>query len=88
LHWADKQKPLQEVAGQFGVFPETVKSPPLVPEAVDEETPLPALEVALDDDEVMLVEHVTATEHPIAVEHVPASSTEPDAGRHASEPVT
>ena len=23
LHWADKQKPLQEVAGQFGVFPET-----------------------------------------------------------------
>ena len=24
LHWADKQKPLQEVAGEFGVFPETV----------------------------------------------------------------
>ena len=22
LHWADKQKPLQEVAGEFGVFPE------------------------------------------------------------------
>jgi len=34
LHWADKQKPLQEVAGQFGIFPET-KSPPLVPEAID-----------------------------------------------------
>jgi hypothetical protein len=38
LHWADKQKPLQEVAGQFGVFPE---APPLVPEEIDEEAPLP-----------------------------------------------
>ena len=44
LHWADKQKPLQEVAGEFGVFPETV-SPPLVPEEIDEEAPLPATEV-------------------------------------------
>ncbi len=26
LHWADKQKPLQEVAGQFGVFPERVRA--------------------------------------------------------------
>jgi hypothetical protein len=41
LHWADKQKPLQEVAGQFGIFPET-KSPPVVPEAIDQEAPLPA----------------------------------------------
>jgi len=41
LHWADKQKPLQEVAGQFGIFPET-KSPPLVPEAIDQKAPLPA----------------------------------------------
>src|SRR5258707_5346375 len=44
LHWADKQKPLQEVAGEFGVFPETV-APPLAPEAFDEKTPLPAAEV-------------------------------------------
>jgi Permuted papain-like amidase enzyme, YaeF/YiiX, C92 family len=42
LHWADKQKPLLEVAGQFGVFPETVKAPPLAPETADEEAPLPA----------------------------------------------
>ena len=41
LHWADKQKPLQEVAGEFGVFPETV-SPPLAPEEIDEEASLPA----------------------------------------------
>ena len=46
LHWADKQKPLQEVAGEFGVFPETT-SPPLVPETIDEEAPLPAAEVSL-----------------------------------------
>ena len=39
LHWADKQKPLAEVAGAFGVFPGTVRSPPLVPEEADQETP-------------------------------------------------
>ncbi len=79
LHWADKQKPLQEVAGQFGVFPETVKSPTLVPEATDEEAPLPAVEIAFEG-EVMLVEHVTVTEQIIAVEYVPASPPEPRAG--------
>src|SRR6201992_338607 len=41
LHWADKQKPLQEVAGDFGVFPEGIRSPPLVPETIDEEATLP-----------------------------------------------
>src|SRR5215475_7707297 len=47
LHWADMQKPLEEVAGTFSVFPETLRSPPLVPEAPDEETPaeVPAEEV-------------------------------------------
>src|SRR5215468_10403672 len=45
LHWADKQKPLAEVAGEFGVFPEAVQSPPLVPEEVDAEAPLPVEEV-------------------------------------------
>jgi hypothetical protein len=45
LHWADKQKPLQEVAGEFGVFQQTHESPPLVPEEIDEEAPLPAAEV-------------------------------------------
>src|SRR5260221_5756726 len=44
LHWADKQKPLQEVAGEFGVFPETIESPPLVPEEIDQEAPLPSEE--------------------------------------------
>jgi hypothetical protein len=41
LHWADKQKPLPEVAGEFGVFPDA-KSPPLVPEEADQEAPLTA----------------------------------------------
>ena len=48
LHWADKQKPLREVAGEFGPFPETIQSPPLVPEEIDQEAPLPAEEVTLD----------------------------------------
>ena len=47
LHWADKQKPLPEVAGEFGVFPERV-SPPLVPEEIDEEAPLPVEEVIVE----------------------------------------
>jgi hypothetical protein len=47
LHWADKQKPLREVAGAFGPFPEPVRSPPLVPETTDPETSLPAPEVTL-----------------------------------------
>jgi hypothetical protein len=41
LHWADKQKPLPEVAGEFGMFPEA-KPPPLVPEEADQEAPLTA----------------------------------------------
>src|SRR6201998_2682816 len=42
LHWADEQKPLREVAGEFGPFQESIESPPLVPETTDEEAPLPA----------------------------------------------
>ena len=45
LHWADKQKPLREVAGEFSVFPEKVQSPPVVPEAADAAAALPAEEV-------------------------------------------
>jgi hypothetical protein len=64
LHWADKQKPLQEVAGEFGVFPEN-ESPPLAPEEIDEETSLP---VALEEVtevavETTTVERVTVSGH-------------------------
>jgi hypothetical protein len=77
LHWADKQKPLQEVAGEFGVFPQAIESPPLVPEEIDEKAPFPAEEVALVVEgaacveEVALVERVTVTEHFMLIEHVP-----------------
>jgi hypothetical protein len=54
LHWADKQKPLQEVAGEFGPFPSAVRSPPLVPEEIDEKAPLPAEEVTLAGEEATL----------------------------------
>jgi len=86
LHWADKQKPLQEVAGQFGVFPETVRSPPLIPEALDEEAPLPIGEIVLDDGEVMLVDSITVTEV-IDIEYAPASRPESRTGRRASDSV-
>src|SRR5258705_1573752 len=38
LHWADKPKPLEEVAGTFDPFPYPVEAPPLAPEALDETT--------------------------------------------------
>ena len=72
LHWADKQKPLQEVAGEFGPFPETVGSPPLVPEEIDAEAPLAAEEVMLDAEATMLIERFIVEEHFLRVEYVPA----------------
>ena len=36
LHWADKPKPLEEVAGTFDPFPGPIEAPPLVPETLDE----------------------------------------------------
>jgi hypothetical protein len=75
LHWADKQKPLREVAGEFGPFPETVCSPPLAPETVDQEAPLPAEEVSMADA-AALIERITVTEHFLVVEHVAARRLE------------
>jgi hypothetical protein len=71
LHWADKQKPLREVAGEFGPFPETIGAPPLVPEEIDQKTPIPAEEIMLVAEEAALVERVTVTEHFTFVEYVP-----------------
>src|SRR6266436_3550075 len=86
LHWADKQKPLQEVAGEFGVFPQAVKSPPLVPEEIDEEAPLPAEEIALAGEAATLIERITVSEHFMVVEHVPVSPPERPAGPHQLTP--
>src|SRR6516162_11296188 len=87
LHWADKQKPLEEVAGTFSVFPETVRSPPLVPEAIDEETPaqIPAEEVTDDAEATILIERFTIEEHFLRVEYVPARLPERRAKRRESE---
>src|SRR6201993_3615584 len=76
LHWADRQKPLQEVAGEFGPFQKTVSSPPLVPEAIDQEAPLPAEEVTLDDEATTLIERFIVEEHFLRVEYVPAQLPE------------
>src|SRR4029079_1098614 len=83
LHWADKQKPLPEVAGEFGVFPE-VKSPPRAPEEIDQEAPLPAaaeevtVEVTIEEGtfETTVIERVTVSEHYLAVEYVPVRPVE------------
>ena len=68
---------LAEVAGEFSVFPE-VKSPPLVPEEIDQETSLPAEEVAIEEVacETTMVERVTVSEHYLAVEYVPVRPPE------------
>jgi hypothetical protein len=77
LHWADKQKPLPEVAGEFGVFPE-VESPSLVPEEINEEAPLPAAATEMTPvaEKPTLVERVTVTEHFMVVEYVPVRPPE------------
>src|SRR3979411_2270218 len=62
LHWADKQKPLQEVAGEFGPFPDEGWSPSLAPEEVDEETPAPLAEMTSVAATAM-VERVKVTAH-------------------------
>ena len=64
LHWADKQKPLAEVAGPLDPFPESINSPPLVPGPAD--TPVPVFAEA-----VITVERVTITEHYVRFEYVP-----------------
>ncbi|MEZ5763163.1 MAG: YiiX/YebB-like N1pC/P60 family cysteine hydrolase [Xanthobacteraceae bacterium] len=48
LHWADKPKPPEEVAGTFDPFPPTIEAPPLAPEAPDEETETIAAREAAD----------------------------------------
>jgi len=63
LHWADKQKPLQEVAGEFGVFPEAHDSPPLIPEEIDEATTVSAEEVTVEVEVTTVVELFTVEEH-------------------------
>src|SRR6516165_498651 len=72
LHWADKQKPLQEVAGEFGPFPEAISSPPLVAEEIDAEASLAAEEVMPDVEATMLIERFIVEEHFLRVEYVPA----------------
>src|SRR5260221_594605 len=62
LHWADKQKPLREVAGEFGPFQEAIDAPPLVPEEIDEEAPFPAEEVNFVAEETTLVECISVSE--------------------------
>ena len=68
LHWADKQKPLAEVAGEFAVFPGSVQAPPLVPEAADQEAaqPVAAQEIAVEK----LGERLVINEHFLVAEPV------------------
>src|ERR1700676_3404204 len=76
LHWADKQKPLREVADALGPFQDSLEAPPLVPETIDEEAPLYPEEVTLIEEEVILVECVTVTEHFTVIDYVPALGSE------------
>jgi hypothetical protein len=57
------------------VFPE-IESPTLVPEEIDEETPLPVTDTEVTEVAVRttMVERVTVSEHFLAVEYVPVHS--------------
>jgi hypothetical protein len=72
LHWADKQKPLPEVAGELGVFPDARDAPPLAPEEIGEEAPVPAEEVTVEVEVATVIERFTVEEHFLRVEYVPA----------------
>jgi hypothetical protein len=85
LHWADKQKPLPEVAGEFGPFPETVSSPPLVPEEIDQEAPAAVAEVTRESESALSVERFACSEHSLVVEYVEALPSERPAQPHSSE---
>ncbi len=85
LHWADKQKPLPEVAGEFGPFPETVSSPPLVPEEIDQEAPAAVAEVTRESESALSVERFACFEHSLVVEYVEALPSERPAQPHSSE---
>jgi hypothetical protein len=96
LHWADKQKPLQEVAGELGVFQETLDAPPLVPEEIDEEEALsPAIaevteavkmtEIIEAGENAALIERFTVEEHFLRVEYVPARLPERRGKRRETE---
>ena len=63
---------LREVAGELGVFPEQISSPPLVPEEIDQEAPLPVAQIALDAAPAALVERITVLDHFMMVEYLPA----------------
>src|SRR5947208_7350885 len=76
LHWADKQKPLQEVAGELGVFPDEIWSPALAPEEADETTPVAVTEVSAVAVAETMIEHVRITEHFLAVEYIPVRAPE------------
>ena len=67
LHWADKQKPLAEVAGPLDPFPESIDSPPLVPGPSDTLAPVFA-------EAVITAERVTITEHYVRFEQVPVQA--------------
>jgi Permuted papain-like amidase enzyme, YaeF/YiiX, C92 family len=81
LHWADKQKPLREVADAFGPFQDFLEAPPLVPETLDEAASPCAEEESFVEAAVTLVERVTVTEHFTVIDTVPAH-----ASQHLSPP--
>jgi hypothetical protein len=61
LHWADKPKPLAEVAGALGPFQAKALLPPSVPASHDESVPAPI-------EDVIAVERGTPAEHHLRVE--------------------
>jgi hypothetical protein len=54
------------------VFPDTLDSPPLIPEETDEEAPVPAEEVTIEVEVATVIERFTVEEHFLRVEYVPA----------------
>ena len=76
LHWADKQKPLQEVAGEFGPFQEKIGSPPLVPEEIDAEASPALAKVTNNAEAATFIERFSVEEHFLRGKYVAARPPE------------
>lgn len=77
LHWADKQKPLAEVADALGHFHGSLDAPPLVPEEIDAAAQEERDDVIDDRDTMALQqddrrERIVITEHYLQVEYIAA----------------
>src|SRR5262249_13395797 len=72
LHCSDKQKPLADGADEFGVSPDTVRSPPLIPGTCDTDATFPADQVTSSAELDATAERFAVADHFLRGEYIPS----------------